>query len=142
MGNKKTKSKKGVLRVARALLNRIEDDSQGVLIEGPDEVREFLEQNEQVALALDNTPRLALKAIWDLDSTAVQNVRFITLCHQSVHVTDLPELEDVNVTFEYDLVGDEDEAASDLAAGIIPILRNGSWTFTFSFFEEYECDLA
>jgi hypothetical protein len=70
--------KTGVLRVGRAILNRIQDESQGLLIEEPDAVREFLGTNPQMALALEKASRLPLKAIWDLDSTAVRDVRIIT----------------------------------------------------------------
>jgi hypothetical protein len=133
--------KTGVLRVGRAILNRIQDESQGLLIEEPDAVREFLGTNPQMALALEKASRLPLKAIWDLDSTAVRDVRIITTSYESAQLSEEPVLEDLEVTFEYKLSGDKDEAVSDLGAGIIPTLKHGNCLFTFSFFEEYECEL-
>jgi hypothetical protein len=141
MATKRTKTKTGVLRVGRAILNRIQDDSKGLLIEEPAVVREFLGQNSQIASALEKASRLPLKAIWDLESTAVQDVRILTTSYESVQLSEEWVLQALEVTFQYKLLGDRDEAASDLGAGIIPTLKHGKCLFTFSFFEEFECEL-
>ena len=131
----------GLLKISRATLTRIQDNSLGTLREDPNEVSQVMRDDPEVALALDKASASPFRAEWDLDSNIIQNLGIITATFESLHFGDFPALENVEISFKCQIFGERDDAVSDICAGILPVLSRGDLLFTFSLFEDYECEL-
>lgn len=139
MNKQSTKVMSGVLRVSRAILNRVEDAREGILVEDPDEASSLIDENDLLRQRFENTSLSSVSAQWDLDSEVVKNLHILSVICQSVETGASPALEDMELSFTCTLLGDEDQASSDISCGIIPLIKSGGTLFAFSYLEDYEC---
>lgn len=128
------------MRVSRAILNRVEDAREGILVEDPDEASTLMDENDRLRQRFEKTSPSSVSAEWDLDSNIVKNVHILNVICQSVESGTSLALEDLEVTFTCALLGDQDQAASDISCGIIPRIKIGQTLFTFAYLEDYECE--
>lgn len=134
--------KHGVLNVTRAVLNRVQSSDGRLIAEDPGEAARFIHDNPEMRELLEDAPTSFLSAQWDMDSSIVENVRILKATYATLECGDSSALTHVEIAFECTLRGDEEEALAEVSSGIVPTLTHAETTFTFSFFEEYECEFT
>jgi len=128
----------GTLLIAWARLSRIENND--AIAEDPSQLAKVLRDTPDLLDAMQKS-KSKVSAIWDLDSKMISNLRVTKVKAGSFVLGEPPALKNVEVEFSCDIDGDHsnEEVESEIATGLMPIIKNAGTNFVFFDCDELSC---